>query len=77
MEIDSKMTWSAHIRNTINKANKALGFLRRNFWYCTTDVKVTTYNMLVRPILEYASVVWDPHSKNHKDRLEMIQRRAA
>ena len=77
VEIDSKMTWSAHIRNTINKANRTLGFLRRNFWYCIAEVKVTTYNMLVRPILEYASEVWDPYSKNQKDRLEMVQRRAA
>ena len=77
VEIDNKMTWSAHIRNTINKANRTLGFLRRNFWYCIAEVKVTTYNMLVRPILEYASEVWDPYSKNQKDRLEMVQRRAA
>ena len=33
--------------------------------------------MLVRPILEYASVVWDPCTHTHKHRLEMVQRRAA
>ena len=77
VEIDNKMTWSTHIRNTINKANRTLGFLRRNLWYCIAKVKVITYNMLVRHILEYASVVWDPYSKNQKDRLEMVQRRAA
>ena len=76
VEIDNKMNWSVHIKNTISKANRVLGFIRRNFWYCTTDVKVCTYKMLVRPILEYASVVWDPRTHTHKHRLEMVQRRA-
>jgi hypothetical protein len=62
VEIDNKLTWSTHIKNTVKKANKVLGFLRRNFWFCTAEVKICTYNMLVRPILEYASIVWDPHT---------------
>ena len=31
----------------------------------------------VRPILEYASTVWDPHTKELTTQLEMVQRRAA
>ena len=30
----------------------------------------------VRPILEYAAVVWAPHTKCDIDRLEAVQRRA-
>ena len=32
---------------------------------------------LVRPILEYSSIVWDPYSKQTVNELEMVQRRAA
>ena len=32
---------------------------------------------MVRPTLEYASCVWDPHEQQHKDALEAVQRRAA
>ena len=32
---------------------------------------------LVRPHIEYASSVWDPHLKDLTNKLEMIQRRAA
>ena len=77
VEIDNKMTWSTHIKNTINKANRTLGFLRRNLWFCTREVKICTYNMLVLPVLEYACEVWDPFVANQKQRLEMVHRRAA
>ena len=33
--------------------------------------------LYVRPILEYAAVVWAPHTKCDIDRLEAVQRRAA
>ena len=35
------------------------------------------YNTLVRPHLEYAASVWDPHVTKHKQAVEKVQRRAA
>ena len=35
------------------------------------------YKTYVRPILEYASTVWDPHTIELTNQLEMVQRRAA
>ena len=40
-------------------------------------VKETVYFSLVRPLLEYASCVWDPSGEGLKHELEMVQRRAA
>jgi len=31
----------------------------------------------MRPILEYVSTVWAPHTKTNTDKLESIQRQAA
>ena len=56
---------------------KALWFIRRNLQRCPTSVKQQMYFALVRPILDYVSVVWDPHTTSDIQRLEMIQRRAA
>ncbi|BES91184.1 Retrotransposon protein [Nesidiocoris tenuis] len=74
--MDAKLTFSHHIDAIVSKALRALGFLKR----CTRDFTsmeaiVLLYKSLVRPILEYSSVVWSPYYQVHKERLERVQRR--
>ena len=59
------------------KANRTLGFLRRNLYSCPPDVKEAAYKGLVRPVLEYGSSVWDPHTHGLQEELEKVQNRAA
>ena len=44
---------------------------------CPKPVRERCYTTLIRPILEYAAPVWDPHSAKHINQLEMVQRRSA
>ena len=75
--ISNDLTWTRHIDSTIGKASRTLGFLRRNLGRCTPQVKANAYTALVRPTLEYACTVWDPHYITTTRDLEKVQRRAA
>ena len=75
--INENLSWKKHIDQTVNKGNRTVGFLRRNLRECTTDVKAATYKTMVRPVLEYASTVWDPTCQQDIAALEQVQRRAA
>ena len=59
------------------KANRTLGFLRRNLYSCPQEVKEAAYKGLVRPVLDYGSSVWDPPGVVLQEELESVQKRAA
>ena len=59
------------------KANRTLGFLRRNLYQCPQDVKEAAYRGLVCPILEYGSSVWDPQGVVFQQAIKKILNRAA
>ena len=48
-----------NVSNVCTKANRTLGFLRRNLYSCPKEVKEAAYKGLVRPVLDYGSSVWD------------------
>ena len=57
MTITSDLKWDSHINNTVNKANRVLGFLRRTLKISDVRLKSTAYKALVKPILEYLCAV--------------------
>jgi hypothetical protein len=71
------LSWTKHVEMVAAKGNRTVGFLRRNLKDCTTEVRKATYTTMVRPTLEYASTVWDPHTRQDIDLLEKVQKRAA
>ena len=75
--ISNDLSWTNHISNITAKANRTIGFLRRNIHACPTEVKAAAYITLVRPSIEYASAIWDTFNKNKTSQLDSVQRRAA
>ena len=75
--ISEDLNWRKLIDDTVNKANKTLGFVRRNLSDCSAPVKSPAYTTMVRPRLEYSSTVCDPHHNRDIHNLEQVQRRAA
>jgi hypothetical protein len=60
-----------------SKANKIIGFLRRNLPIKNTEAKTLAYKSMVRSNLEYCANIWSPHTEKLKSKLEQVQRRAA
>ena len=74
---NDKLSWNPHIDEVIKESNKTLSFIKRNFFKCNKNIKLKCYLTLVRLILEYASSVWDPSTKENIKKLEKIKKRAA
>jgi len=74
--IDHKLTFSQHIQAQVNKASRTLGALKHTYSAISKESFLLLYKSLVRPHLEYASVVWSPSLKRDKDAIERVQRRA-
>ena len=77
IHIDSTLKWNTHINKTAQRANTTSAFLHRNSRTCRRKTKHLAYTTLVRPILEYASIIWDPHTDSNTLKLETVQRRSA
>ena len=74
VELQSSMSLN---RQTVKKSNSTLRFLRRNLRISNEQTKSAAYFSIVRPIIEYCSTVWSPHTNGYVSKVEMVQRRAA
>ena len=54
--------WSPHIINCCNKTSRLIGFLYRCFYQHTNNPSLLRlYKSFIRPHLDVASIVWNPH----------------
>ena len=75
--LSENMKWTTHIDYSIKKARKKLGLLRRQSQNLTMKQKIDIFNTMIRPILEYGSVIIDGCSTSDSLKLESCQRFAA
>ena len=73
--LSNDLRWNSHVENIVTKANKSLGFVRRNLYPCSENTKCSAYVTIVRPSLEYATAVWNPYRQEQIDSIEAVQRR--
>ena len=52
------MTWQAHISWIVNKLNQRLRVLRRVKLMLSLQYRLTLYNSLVLPLLDYGDIFW-------------------
>ena len=73
--LSSDLSWTPHITSVCSKAKQILGLMYRRFYNHTEgDTLKPLYLSLIRPHLEYACSVWDPHTMKDKVLLEDVQK---
>lgn len=75
--VHKSLTWTQHISQITKRTNSTSASFRRNIHKCPQEIKAQFYITLVRPWLDYASVIWDPQTTENINKLEMVQRRSA
>ena len=75
--ISFDLSWSDHIHDVVNKANKVLGVIKGLLGSNSVNEFSLLYKSLVRLILEYAAPVWCLFLVKDIVSLEKVQRRAS
>ena len=74
----SNLRWDEHVQSISSKANSRLYYLKRlKRAGLSTDELLSFYCTIIRPVLEYACVVWHHGlTRAQSDHLEALQKRA-
>ena len=77
--LSHNLGWTKHAEEIAKKANRCLGVLRPLKFKLDRASLETLYKSFIRPILEYADIIWDaPDAHRHGlDILEKVQTEAA
>ena len=73
---DNTLDFRSHMKKMISKANQRVGLIKRSFSRLNKNSFKILYKSLVRPLLEYCSVIWFPLYKTEALEIEKVQRRA-
>jgi len=74
--VDSHLLFDKHISKKVNKAYSMLGILERNFKDVSGECFINLYKTMVRPILEYANIIWSPRRISDLTKIEKVQIKA-
>ena len=74
---DCNLNFHQHTSEVALKDNRVLACIKKAFIDSNYDVFLKLYKVLVRPIMEYANIIWGHYFLLDKRKLERIQHRAA
>ena len=77
VDLQNNLSWNQHANRVTKRANSMLGFLHRNLRKASEETKAQAYMSMVRSNIDYCSTVWNPHQRDQKYQVEMVQRRTA
>jgi hypothetical protein len=72
--IDDKLTFTEHIYSCIKKASNICNMILSNMYDVNNDILIRLYKVYARPYLEYATVIYSPHTLYLIDSIENVQK---
>ena len=73
--LDDKLSFKDHVYEIVNKSSRVCALILNNITNVDNNILIKLYKCFVRPVLEYASVVFSPHHISSIDLIENVQRR--
>mgnify|MGYP000176344217 CR=1 FL=1 len=75
--LSDNLCWDSHIKHICKKASSRLGRIRSCMYHLPCDALECIYSSYIRPILEYASPIFDNCSGRSRAMLENVQYKAS
>jgi hypothetical protein len=75
--LSSTLSWNAHILKVYEKACQRINMLKGLKYKLNRETLNTLYKSLVRPVMEYADLLWDGCMDGESDLLEFVQYESA
>ena len=70
----SSLSWSMQVSTVCKKARQKIGVMYSKFYRASTPTLLQLYKACIRPHLEYAAPLWDPHQLGLIKCLENVQK---
>ncbi len=77
LTISHQLTWTSHINNITIKCNRIIGMLTRYKYLWSRSALEVCYISYIRPILEYANILYDNCTVENCYKIECVQITAA
>ena len=77
LELDDKPSFDFHVDQLCKKLSGRIAVLRKIRSYLSLQQKISFYNVMILPIINYVSVIWTTCSKENLERVLKLQKRAA
>jgi hypothetical protein len=72
--IDQDLKFHQHVDKIVSQAMRLCGWAMRTFYTRKSNVLLMLYKSIIRPRLEYASVIWNTNAKMQIKKIEKVQK---
>ena len=77
MMVDDKLVWDQHVDYISSKITRNIDILKRIRRFISQESLLLLYHTLIEPYFRYCSIVWGQCGETLKDKLQILQHKAA